>query len=119
LNVDFETAEAMMNHVKKGLERRYDLYELEEEKRLWFWKWESEIVAIARRAGVAEALGVPADAGKDPHQKSPQRSRFQPGPSLGQPEAWAMPILAPCSPKLVFAWEAGRAPLSQSVDLAP
>lgn len=33
LRVDFETAEAMLNHVKKGLERTYDTYELEDEKR--------------------------------------------------------------------------------------
>jgi integrase len=60
LKVDFETAEAMLNHVKKGLERTYDLYELEDEKRAWFLKWENEVAAIARRVGVAAALGVPA-----------------------------------------------------------
>jgi len=59
LKVDFETAEAMLNHVKKGLERTYDTYELEEEKRDWFMKWETEVAEIARRAGVAEELGVP------------------------------------------------------------
>lgn len=59
LAVDFETAEAMLNHVKRGLERTYDLYELEEEKRAWFLKWEAEILGIARRAGVAELLGCP------------------------------------------------------------
>ena len=62
LKVDFETAEAMLNHVKKGLERTYDMYELEDEKRAWFLTWETEIAQIARKAGVAEALGVPADA---------------------------------------------------------
>lgn len=61
LKVDFETAEAMLNHVKKGLERTYDTYELEEEKREWFSKWEDEIAGIARHAGVAEALGAPGD----------------------------------------------------------
>ena len=61
LNVDFETAEAMLNHVKKGLERTYDLYDLGEEKRAWFLKWEREIASIARRAGVADALGVPTE----------------------------------------------------------
>jgi integrase len=60
LRVDFETAEAMLNHVKKGLERTYDTYELEEEKRAWFLKWEMEIANIARRGGVAEQLGVPS-----------------------------------------------------------
>ncbi len=59
LKVDFETAEAMLNHVKKGLERTYDTYELEEEKRAWFLTWETEIAGIAREVGVAEALGVP------------------------------------------------------------
>lgn len=61
LKVDFDTAEAMLNHVKKGLERTYDLYEMEEEKRAWFLTWEQEIASIARRAGVAEALGVPSE----------------------------------------------------------
>lgn len=41
--VDFETAEAMLNHAKKGLERTYDLYGIEEEKRASFLKWEQEI----------------------------------------------------------------------------
>jgi integrase len=59
LKVDFETAEAMLNHVKKGLERTYDTYELEDEKQAWFLRWETEIAGIARKAGVAEALGVP------------------------------------------------------------
>lgn len=60
LKVDFETAEAMMNHLRSGMERIYDSYELEEEKAAWFLKWEEEIVAIARRIGAADALGVPA-----------------------------------------------------------
>lgn len=59
LKVDFETAEAMLNHVKKGLERTYDTYELEDEKQAWFLRWETEIAGIAREAGVAEALGLP------------------------------------------------------------
>lgn len=59
LKVDYETAEAMLNHVKKGMERTYDQYELEEEKRAWFLTWEREVIAIARRARVAEALGAP------------------------------------------------------------
>lgn len=59
LKVDFETAEAMLNHVKKGLERTYDTYELEDEKQAWFLTWETEIAGIARKSGVAEALGVP------------------------------------------------------------
>lgn len=59
LKVDFETAEAMMNHLRSGMERIYDGYEMEEEKAAWFLRWEQEIVGIARRAGVAGALGVP------------------------------------------------------------
>jgi integrase len=59
LKVDFETAEAMLNHVKKGLERTYDTYELEDEKQAWFLRWEREIAGIAGESGVAEALGVP------------------------------------------------------------
>jgi hypothetical protein len=55
LKVDFETAEAMLNHVKKGMERTYDLYEMEDEKRLWFLKWEEEVAAIAARGGRSSA----------------------------------------------------------------
>lgn len=68
LKVDYDTAEAMLNHIKKGLERTYDLYELEEEKRAWFLIWEQEIAGIARQAGVAKLLGVPEDeaAGAQP-----------------------------------------------------
>jgi hypothetical protein len=59
LRVDYETAEAMLNHVKKGMERTYDQYALEDEKKGWFLTWENEIATIARRAGVADQLGVP------------------------------------------------------------
>lgn len=59
LKVDFETAEAMMNHLRSGMERIYDGYEMEEEKAAWFGRWENEIAAIAQRAGVAAALGLP------------------------------------------------------------
>ena len=59
LKVDFETAEAMLNHAKTGLERTYDGYALEDEKRDWFLRWETEIIRIALEAGVSEALGVP------------------------------------------------------------
>ena len=59
LKVEFETAEAMMNHVKTGLERIYDRYDLDEEKAAWFLKWENEIIALARLAGVADRLDIP------------------------------------------------------------
>jgi hypothetical protein len=60
LKFDFETAEAMLNHAKQGLERIYDSYDLEDEKRAWFLAWENEIATIARSVGVAAALGVSA-----------------------------------------------------------
>jgi hypothetical protein len=60
LKFDFETAEAMLNHAKQGLERIYDSYDLEDEKRAWFLAWENEIATIAHSVGVAAALGVPA-----------------------------------------------------------
>ena len=60
LKVDFETAEAMMNHLKTGLERIYDGYQLEEEKAAWFLAWENEIIRLARAAGVADVLDIPA-----------------------------------------------------------
>jgi hypothetical protein len=59
LKFDFETAEAMLNHAKRGLERIYDGYDLDDEKRAWFLAWENEIAMIARSVGVAAALGVP------------------------------------------------------------
>lgn len=60
LKLDFETAEAMLNHQKPGLARIYDGYEHEEEKAAWFLKWEHEIISLARKAGVAEILEVPS-----------------------------------------------------------
>jgi len=67
LNVDYETAEAMLNHLKVGLERIYDGYELEDEKAAWFLKWECEIVEIAHQAGVARALEIPIGPSKPLH----------------------------------------------------
>jgi hypothetical protein len=61
LGTDFETAEAMLNHVKAGLARTYDGYAFENEKREWFLTWEKEIVRLAHEAGVAEKLGIPAE----------------------------------------------------------
>ncbi|MBO9623982.1 MAG: integrase arm-type DNA-binding domain-containing protein [Sphingomonas sp.] len=60
MRIDFETAEAMLNHVKTGLARIYDGYQLEDEKAAWFLAWENEIAGIARKLGVADALEVPS-----------------------------------------------------------
>jgi integrase len=75
LKVDFETAEAMMNHLRSGMERIYDSYELEDEKASWFLKWEQEIAAIARQIGVAEALGAPCQPGQLPQRRSGRRAK--------------------------------------------
>ncbi|CAN5592530.1 site-specific integrase [soil metagenome] len=86
LNVDFETAEAMLNHAKKGLERVYDGYELEDEKRQWFLKWEAEIIRIATAVGVADALGVPKEDAEhsacSPSPHWPARRIFTRGPAF-------------------------------------
>ncbi|MBW8745069.1 MAG: hypothetical protein JF628_12145 [Sphingomonas sp.] len=52
----------MLNHTKKGLERTYDAYELEDEKRAWFLTWEREIVRIARGENLIEQLAIPISA---------------------------------------------------------
>lgn len=72
LRIDFETAEAMLNHVKKGMERTYDRYELEDEKQASFLRWEMEVARLAAAAGVADVLGVPRPAPDMPG--SPQLS---------------------------------------------
>ena len=79
LNVDYETAEAMLNHMKAGLERIYDRYDLEEEKRQWFARWESEIADLARRAGVHELLEVP---GTSRNPSLPESAAVEPGTYL-------------------------------------
>lgn len=61
LRVDYEVAEAMLNHLKQGLERIYDGYDLEDEKRAWFLKWEAEIVRIARAMKISD-LEIPSSA---------------------------------------------------------
>jgi integrase len=76
LKVDFETAEAMLNHLRSGMERIYDGYELEEEKAAWFLKWEQEIASIARTAQVAEALGVPGSGVDEVCSVPPMSYRF-------------------------------------------
>ena len=62
LRIDYETAEAMLNHTKKGLERTYDTYELEDEKKASFLTWERELVGVASQAGLAVALEIPQTA---------------------------------------------------------
>ncbi|MBT2187163.1 site-specific integrase [Sphingobium nicotianae] len=62
LKIDFETAEAMLNHKKKGLEEVYDGYDLFEEKREGFAKWESFLVQLAVKGGLNEALSIPDEA---------------------------------------------------------
>ena len=107
LKVDYETAEAMLNHVKKGLERTYDLYELEDEKRSWFLRWEQEVATLARKAGVAEALGVPQlrPSLSSPHTAEvlPQRPRIEPTFHVGSFESGATPVFAPATAKIVFS----------------
>ncbi|MBL0770005.1 integrase arm-type DNA-binding domain-containing protein [Sphingopyxis sp. DHUNG17] len=60
LKIDFETAEAMLNHLKSGMERIYDGYEHEEEMAASFLRWEEEVGRLARAEGVAERLELPA-----------------------------------------------------------
>jgi len=124
LKVDFETAEAMMNHLRSGMERIYDGYELEEEKAAWFLKWEQEVAAIAKRAGVAEALGVPGAGRSHDRQgycfsfRLPERAGIQPGIHLGTPEPRTVPMPAQAASQFIFPREAWRPTLSQSVNLA-
>ncbi|KKW92521.1 hypothetical protein YP76_06100 [Sphingobium chungbukense] len=59
LKIDVETAEAMLNHKKKGLEEIYDGYDLFEEKKDGFARWERLIVDIAIKVGVTEPLFIP------------------------------------------------------------
>jgi len=73
LRTDFETAEAMLNHAKRGLERIYDSYEMEDEKRQSLQKWENEIIRLARQANVAEALGCPAKTPGSEKRIKPRR----------------------------------------------
>jgi integrase len=75
LDVDNETAEAMLNHLKNPLERIYDGYEMEKEKAAGFRTWEAELAAIASRAGVADKLGIPQELLRKGQRKSSQRSQ--------------------------------------------
>lgn len=123
LKVDFETAEAMLNHVKKGMERTYDRYEMEDEKRAWFLMWEQEIAGIAERLGIADGLGVPKTR-VQPHRRdgtvavaSPQGARIQPRIDFGALEARATPMFAAPAAQLVFVRKSCPAALPEPVDL--
>jgi integrase len=122
LKVGYETAEAMLNHVKKGLERTYDLYELEEEKKAWFLKWEQEVAVIAKRAGVADRLGVPKLARSEKPQRCtitvtlPDGTRVQPTQNFRAPEPRTAPVFAQAAPKLEFAGETGWRVSPQAVN---
>lgn len=59
LKIDFETAEAMLNHLKTGMARIYDGYEHAEEMAASFLRWEEELIGIAQVAGVAMKLEIP------------------------------------------------------------
>ena len=81
LQIDFETAESMLNHKKKGLEEIYDGYDLFDEKRDGFSRWEKFLVGLAVTAGIAEELSIPdesiATCGVQiGHQASPQLQLF-------------------------------------------
>jgi integrase len=123
LKVDFETAEAMLNHVKKGLERTYDRYELEEEKRAWFLKWEREVAEMAGKAGVGDTLGVPDyDRLERPRPcaisvQLPEGPRIQPTIYFRALEARAAPVLAAARAEIIFSREARRPKLPQPIDL--
>lgn len=121
LKVDFETAEAMMNHLRAGMERIYDSYELEEEKAAWFLKWEQEVAAIAERAGVAKALSVPeTDTPRiqiSVTLELPQGARVQPRTHFRQFEPRTSPKFASAAPQFIFSGEAWRPTLPQPVDL--
>lgn len=107
-----------------AMERTYDLYELEDEKRAWSLKWENEVISIARRAGVADALEVPAAAVPPttiaPAQLfwSPQSARIQPRLHFGKLEPRAAPVLAEPASELVLGGEVADPALAKPIDLA-
>lgn len=62
LKIDTATAEVIMGHGKTGLIAIYDRYDMMDEKREGFAKWEAYVVGLARKAGVADALQIPDGA---------------------------------------------------------
>jgi len=74
LKIDFETAEAMLNHLKSGMARIYDGYEHTEEMAASFLRWENEIADIAKSVGVAAKLEIPGTGDLD---LLPRRRRYR------------------------------------------
>ncbi|WP_404337704.1 tyrosine-type recombinase/integrase [Sphingomonas sp. MMS12-HWE2-04] len=62
LKIDLETAEAMLNHKKTGLEEVYDGYDLFDEKREGFERWENLLIGFAASAGLCDALSIPDES---------------------------------------------------------
>jgi hypothetical protein len=59
LKIDFETAQAMINHKKRGLERIYAGCDLFEKKWEGLVRWENFLMGLAVTAGVAAELSIP------------------------------------------------------------
>jgi integrase len=74
VGIDYETAEAMLNHSKTGLDKVYNLYDHDSEKRSAFLAWENEIIRIAKKAGVAAQLDAPLEQ----TARSPEGSAIEP-----------------------------------------
>ena len=53
LGITFEVAEAMLNHARQGLERRYDASDLSAQMAAGWLAWERHIAGIAEKVGVA------------------------------------------------------------------
>jgi integrase len=62
LKIDRETAEAMLNHKKPGLDEVYDGYDLYDEKLDGFARWESFLVKLAISAELFEPLSIPDES---------------------------------------------------------
>ncbi len=124
LNVGFDTAEAMLNHVKKGLERTYDLYEMEDQKRAWFKLWEDEIIRIAREAGVADALGAPQPSAGNQDQSvvrpvSPKTAQAGADTRIGFIEAGSVPSFTCTASKIRISVNSEWPVMVQSINRAP
>lgn len=59
LGIDREIAELMLNHKRKGVEAIYNKDEELELRADGFARWESFVVGIAEKAGLAPLLGIP------------------------------------------------------------